>query len=65
MINPGNILIATPHVIGDIDFHRAVVLIVDSNKSTSELRTPALYIGTSGSDNPRNMKEIMTITIQL
>ena len=32
MINPGNILIATPQVIGDIDFHRAVVLIVDSNK---------------------------------
>ncbi len=26
------------------------VLIVDSNKSTSEIRTPALYIGTSGSD---------------
>ena len=25
-------------------------LIVDANKSTSELRTPALYIGTSGSD---------------
>ena len=26
------------------------VLIVDTNKSTSEVRTPALYIGTSGSD---------------
>jgi len=26
------------------------VLIVDANKSTSEVRTPALYIGTSGSD---------------
>jgi len=26
------------------------VLIVDSNKSTSEVRTPALYLGTSGSD---------------
>ena len=26
------------------------VLIVDANKSTSQLRTPALYIGTSGSD---------------
>jgi hypothetical protein len=25
-------------------------LIVDANKSTSELRTPALYVGTSGSD---------------
>jgi hypothetical protein len=26
------------------------VLIVDANKSTSEIRTPALYLGTSGSD---------------
>jgi len=26
------------------------VLIVDTNKSTSEIRTPALYLGTSGSD---------------
>ncbi len=32
MINPGNLLIATPNVIGDIDFHRAVILIVNSNK---------------------------------
>ena len=32
MINPGNLLIATPNVIGDVDFHRSVVLIVNSNK---------------------------------